>query len=161
MKRICNNKKCPRSEIIVETSFDETVCKNCGGQLSETDKEYKDKFFSGDQGKKNAKLAWENISSWDKGNYKSFDDFYKKGDWQSETLGENVSKSIAGGVGAIIFYICIIVGVIYLFSLPSKVSKHFDEKSDNKSYCQTSYKVQNAKTEFAAKKAYEKCMSNK
>lgn len=35
MKRICTNKKCSKAGIVVETSFLETMCKNCEAQLSD------------------------------------------------------------------------------------------------------------------------------
>ena len=38
MKKICNNKKCSKSEIVIEASFEETSCENCGSELNETDK---------------------------------------------------------------------------------------------------------------------------
>ncbi len=167
MKRICNNKKCSRSGIVVETSFDETICEICTRQLSETDKKYKDKFFSKDQGKENAKLAWKNMSWMDKSNYKSFDDFYKNADWKSHILtgGNNslTNSLVAIAVFIFLFIITLIIGVVEkgVSKSASGVSDFFGDRSDHKSYCQTSYQVQNAKTEFAAKKAYEKCISKK
>ena len=51
--------------------------------------------------------------------------------------------------------ILIIAGSIYYH-----VSEFFGKRSDAKEYCSKSQRVLNAKTDYAAKKAYKACVSN-
>jgi len=67
MKRFCNTKQCSRFEIEVETSFDETICKNCSGQLIKTDRiwhgQHNTKINSGDPGYTSKINQMNNVSS--------------------------------------------------------------------------------------------------
>ena len=59
-----------------------------------------------------------------------------------------------------------IVGLLAYFFVVAPIFKSgkdgvtgfYDIKADHKSHCQTHYTVTEAKTDFAAKQAYEKCM---
>ena len=57
--------------------------------------------------------------------------------------------------------ICFLI-LIYTFIVKpifNSSSKYLNDKSDKKANCQTSYSVRSAKTEFAAKQAFDKCMN--
>ena len=113
-----------------------------------------------------AKAEWEKVSWIDQQDYNSFDEYYKSDAWRESVKyradAEKTNQELGGGIFGFIGVIVIIYILIkiagYIFG---GVGGYFEDKADRKSYCQTFYKVQNAKTEFAAKKAYEKCMSNK
>ena len=59
-----------------------------------------------------------------------------------------------------------IIGLLVYFFVVAPIFKSgtegvtgfFENKADQKAHCQTHYTVTEAKTDFAAKQAYEKCM---
>ena len=70
---------------------------------------------------------------------------------------ESSQNAILNALGALF-----ILFLIYTFLIKPTfegVSGFFDDKAQKKANCQTSYSVRNAKTEFAAKQAFDKCMN--
>jgi len=73
---------------------------------------------------------------------------------------ERESNETFLGIGG--FIIIVVIGLlIYGLGKPvyKSLSGFFEDKADHKAYCQTHYTVTKAKTDFAAKQAYEKCMN--
>lgn len=158
MKKICNNKKCSKSEIVIEASFEETSCENCGSELNETDKPYRPSLYSEVEGRQIANQAWKNISWMDKGKYENFEFFYKSRDWEGYASAEDSARTTLNFIG--VLAIAILAWLfIYFWKVPSNISTYFDEKSEQKARCQTSDDVRSSKTDFAAKQAFEKCMN--
>jgi|TARA_B100001964_G_scaffold85584_1_gene96570 hypothetical protein len=53
------------------------------------------------------------------------------------------------------------VGIIFVIAvIHTAVSEFFEKRSDAKEYCAKEHDVLNAKTDYAAKKAYKACISN-
>ena len=69
--------------------------------------------------------------------------------------GEAEKKEIRGSILGGILLICLLV---LLFKGGSIVIEYFGDKSDHKAYCSKHYTVLEAKTDFAAKKAYKACL---
>ena len=79
---------------------------------------------------------------------------------KAEQKERETNNNSLEGVGA--FFIIFIIGLlIYGLGKPvyKSLSGFFEDKADHKAYCQTHYTVTKAKTDFAAKQAYEKCMN--
>tara|TARA_B100001057_G_C22646455_1_gene870295 strand:+ start:572 stop:823 length:252 start_codon:yes stop_codon:yes gene_type:complete len=73
----------------------------------------------------------------------------------------NIADSMESwfGIGLAVLFV-----FLFFFALKSffyNASDHLDDKASQKAHCQTHWSVTEAKTEFAAKQAFEKCMNNK
>ena len=77
---------------------------------------------------------------------------------KDENKSNNTVSAIFGLVGMVV------IGLLLYNYVVSPIFKStsgfFDNKADHKAHCQTHYTVTEAKTEFAAKKAYERCMDD-
>ena len=71
-------------------------------------------------------------------------------------------SSLVTLIGMFIIGLLVLIFVVAPIFKSSKdgVTGFFENKSDHKAHCQTHYTVTDAKTDFAAKQAYEKCMDN-
>jgi hypothetical protein len=71
-------------------------------------------------------------------------------------------SSLVTLIGMFIVGLLVFIFVISPIFKSSKdgVTGFFENKADHKAHCQTHYTVTEAKTDFAAKQAYEKCMDN-
>ena len=78
---------------------------------------------------------------------------------KAEQKERESNETVLGIAG---FIIIVVIGLlIYGLGKPvyKSLSGFFEDKADHKAYCQTHYTVTKAKTDFAAKQAYEKCMN--
>jgi len=81
-----------------------------------------------------------------------------------KNLSEKEKKEAEGNVDMIWGFIVVaVIGVAIYFAVSfawKETTGYIDDKSDAKEYCAKHEDVINAKTDFAAKKAYETCLSN-
>jgi hypothetical protein len=110
-----------------------------------------------------AKIAWENLSWIDQADRVSFEEYYKSGAWKMHIAEKNNTRKAGveltqGLIGLIVVFAIIYFVVTGIEKGASGVSGFFGDKADHKANCQTNYAVTAAKTEFAAKQAYKKCM---
>tara|TARA_B100000767_G_scaffold98732_1_gene94680 strand:+ start:427 stop:786 length:360 start_codon:yes stop_codon:yes gene_type:complete len=111
-----------------------------------------------------AKAEWKKVSWIDQQDYDSFDEYYKSDAWRESIKRHAAAEKGRQEFGKGIFGFLIVIGVIYLLiklagGIVGGVGGFFGDKADKKARCQTNYAVSEAKTEFAAKKAYKKCMN--
>ena len=78
----------------------------------------------------------------------------------SEKPLSDVADSMERWFGIIIVLLVIISFFWAVKSFFFNTTDYLDKKDSQKAHCQTHYTVTEAKTDFAAKQAYEKCMDN-
>lgn len=111
-----------------------------------------------------AKAEWKRVSWIDQQDYSSFDEYYNSGAWK-QSIKDRASAEIGRQqFGKEIFGFISLIIVIYILwklagGIVGGVGGFFEDKADKKARCQTHFSVTKAKTEFAAKQAYKKCMS--
>ena len=81
-----------------------------------------------------------------------------------KNLSEKEKKEAEGNVDMIWGFIVVaVIGIAIYFAVSfgwKETTDYIDDKSDAKEYCAKHEDVINAKTDFAAKKAYETCLSS-
>ena len=111
-----------------------------------------------------AKAEWKRVSWIDQQDYNSFDEYYKSGAWKESIKNRAAAEIGRQQFGKEIFSFIGVIIVIYILwklagGIVGGVGGFFGDKADRKARCQTHYSVTEAKTEFAAKQAYKKCMN--
>lgn len=109
-----------------------------------------------------AKIAWKHVTWMDKMNYGSFEKYFETEDWKKVPDKPHVSGDTFNGIILIsIFLIVFYFAFIGVQTLYKKTNNYFEGANNLNDFCSRSSKVLNAKTEFAAKKAYKACMKRK
>ena len=85
----------------------------------------------------------------------------KKKDWEKRLDYDPKTKELLEGIVGAIFGLCVLFLIFKVATSGfESVTGYFGGKSDAKEYCGKQHDVINAKTDFAAKKAYKACLSN-